>query len=965
MDFNLIKRLIFRHKMKIYKLFYVIILYVFKDWAFCMEKENLSEEKWTNKRYLRLLIGVLIICLSVFGISNFTILGQFITYSFSFLFGIFYPLILSIIILIGLLLVFCNHISFKKNVVFYIVGFILLLLSMLSLGSKNIFDSNSTMKFTESTSVFKNQMLSFSRYPFVVDDFSCLGNLGGGIIGLVCYSLLASLWGSTLTCTFYSLLLFIGVLFFLYQPISLLIQEVKKRKLAKVEYDSPNKKGKATIKPVVRNDKQIFDNIEIRDNNPVVTEEVKKTSIQAEFSSSRYGNSFNQYNKIEEEPKPKVDEIEEYKKSTLNSNVNPLVEKDVADDVNLSRQGFFKTNSYTSNKKVEKVEEESKPLTIDDIKLVKKTDEEKPVEIVEPIVEPKPVEIKTQKPDFNPLERQAENVKNIVKSEPVQNEINIDYSNSDDEVIQSDEDEMEFEETDEERIERLFFEMKERKENKQKSLKEQEKQARLSSVMKYVSDKPRVYSYNLPNDDLLEEQDSGDKLEENKQAALGKAEVINRVFQDFHFPAKAVSFTIGASVTRFNIQTEPGVKADKIESLLSELQRALNGDQSVRIQTVVEGKSTSGVELGNAKQMPVSFKSVFQEIEKDTKNNLLLPIGKDISGNIITYPLNEMPHLLVAGTTGSGKSVLVNCMIMTLIMRNYPSQLKLMLIDPKQVEFAKYNMEPHLLCPVIQDTDSAVVALKKLVDEMERRYSLLREYNVVKISEYRKKQLDNPMMEELPDIAVFIDEFADLMNTGGDMIEESVQRLTQKSRAAGIYLCIATQRPSKEALPMLIKANIICRVGLSCSSQVDSRVILDENGCETLVGKGDLLFKCPGKRSLLRCQSPYISDEEMDKVLDYVREEAGNPNYNKDFIDLQVENETEDSETIKTLDQIFDDVKEYVMCTGICSRSHIMNFASLSASKADQMITRLKNVGIIKSAPGGKNVVVIRKKIGD
>lgn len=930
-----------------------------------MEKEIKSKEKWTNKRYLRMLIGVFIVCLSVVGISNYTILGQFITYGFSFLFGIFYPFILSIIILIGLLLIFCKNISFKKNSIFYVIGFILVMISMLSLGSKNIFDSNSTMKFNECTSIFRDKMLSYSRYPFVVDDFSSLGNLGGGIIGLVCFTLFSTLWGSTLTCTFYSLLLFIGVALFLYQPISIFVQNIKNKKLAKVEYDSPNKKGKFVVKPVVRNDNQIFDSIDIHDKKTInEVEEKQNSSIQAEFSSSRYESPFNKYNKVED-VKPKVDEIEEYKKSTMNSNVNPLVEKNSLDDGNLSRQGFFKTNSYSSNKSIEKNEDISKPVTIDDIKFFENKDEEENKEVSNTPIETKQVEIKTQKPDFNPLERQAENVKNIVKSEPVQNEINIDYSNSDEEVIQDDEEEMEFEESDEERIERIFFEMKEKNENKKKSQKEKEKQARLSSVMKYVSEKPKVYSYNLPNDDLLEEQDSGDKLEQNKQAALGKAEIINRVFQDFHFPAKAVSFTIGASVTRFNIQTEPGVKADKIESLLSELQRALNGDQSVRIQTVVEGKSTSGVELGNAKQMPVSFKSVFQEIEKDTKNNLLLPIGKDISGNIITYPLNEMPHLLVAGTTGSGKSVLVNCMIMTLIMRNYPSQLKLMLIDPKQVEFAKYNMEPHLLCPVIQDTDSAVVALKKLVDEMERRYSLLREYNVVKISEYRKKQAANPSMEELPDIAVFIDEFADLMNTGGDMIEESVQRLTQKSRAAGIYLCIATQRPSKEALPMLIKANIICRVGLSCSSQVDSRVILDENGCETLVGKGDLLFKCPGKRSLLRCQSPFISDEEMDKVLDYVREEAGDPNYNKDFIDLQVENETEDSETIKTLDEIFDDVKEYVMCTGICSRSHIMNFASISAAKADQMITRLKNLGIIKTVPGGKNVVAVRKKMGD
>ena len=452
-----------------------------------------------------------------------------------------------------------------------------------------------------------------------------------------------------------------------------------------------------------------------------------------------------------------------------------------------------------------------------------------------------------------------------------------------------------------------------------------------------------------------------DKLIVNNQSAQEKAKVINKVFNDFRIQAKAISFTIGASVTRFNIQTEPGVRSEKISSVLSELQIALNGDKSVRIETVVEGRTTSGIEIGNAAPMAVSFKEAFQEIEKHPESNLLLPIGKDISGQIVTYPLDQMPHLLVAGTTGSGKSVLVHSFIMTLIMRNYPSQLKLMLIDPKQVEFAKYNLESHLYCPVISDANSAIVALQKLCDEMDRRYSVLKQWECVKMSEYRAKRKGREdEMEEMPDVVCVIDEFADLMQTGGSEVAETVQRISQKARAAGIYLIIATQRPSKDVIPMVIKSNISCRIGLSCSTAVDSRVILDENGAETLLGRGDLLFKCPGKKSLIRAQSPYISNADIDTVLDYVKGHAGDPNYDPEFLDLEVKNDDPTNGKMEGEGDLYEEVKDFVMKTGIVSKSALMRNFSISYSKSDQFIARLRNEGIVQTIQGGKNVVVQR-----
>ena len=558
--------------------------------------------------------------------------------------------------------------------------------------------------------------------------------------------------------------------------------------------------------------------------------------------------------------------------------------------------------------------------------------------------------------NYNPLEAQAKNVRNLPQKDTGPKEFQVELP------VETKEEQVSIEQNNEEMLEQKYFEIKRRKREAEEQKLKAEEDAKKAAVYKYVSKAPRVYDYPLPDDNLLEDKDDSEKLITNSQAAQEKAKIINNFFENFRIQAKAISYTIGASVTRFNIQTEPGVRSEKIASLANDLQIALNGDKSVRIETVVEGRSTSGIEIGNAAPMAVPFKEVFMEIEKNTKDNLLLPIGKDISGKIVTYPLNDMPHLLVAGTTGSGKSVLVHSMIMTLIMRNYPSQLKLMLIDPKQVEFAKYNLEPHLYCPVVSNPASAITALQKLCEEMDRRYSVLSKWHCVKISEYLEKRINREdQMEEMPNVVCVIDEFADLMQTGGDEVASCVQRLTQKARAAGIYLIIATQRPSKDVIPMTVKGNISCRIGLCCSTGVDSRVILDENGAETLLGKGDLLFKAPGKKSLIRAQSPFISNEDMERVLEYVHDKAGDPNYDPDFLDLEVKDEDPSVGKAQSFDDMYEEIKDYVMKTGIVSKSNIMRNFSISYSKSDQVIARLRSDGIVQSIQGGKNIVVQRR----
>lgn len=562
-----------------------------------------------------------------------------------------------------------------------------------------------------------------------------------------------------------------------------------------------------------------------------------------------------------------------------------------------------------------------------------------------------------QSSSFNPLEEQAKRASKQTSKSSLTINIMEDNGEEEEEQVLSEAEQ-------EAIIAEEYFKKRREEEEKLKREKEEKKKRELDEVLKFVSPVDRVYTYPLPDDSLLDDIDDSNKIEENKIAAEEKGRIINQVFEDFKIKAVVKSSTIGSSVTRFNVELDKGVRSDKLTSIVSELQRALKGDKSVRIETVVEGQDMPGIEIGNAKPMAVSFKEVFTTIEQNTKDNLLIPIGKDISGNIITYPLDKMPHLLVAGTTGSGKSVLVHSIIMTLLMRNYPSRLKLMLIDPKQVEFAKYNMEPHLFCPVISDAEAAITGLVKLCDEMDRRYSILRKYAVVKMDEYReKKQLTHdPDMVDLPDIVCIIDEFADLMQTSDGAVAEYVQRLTQKARAAGIYLIVATQRPEKNVIPGVIKSNIPCRIGLSCSTVIDSRVILDEPGAETLLGKGDLLFKSTTNRNLIRAQSPFISNNDINQVLEYLKQKAGTPNYSPDFLDLKGDiQEDENSSYANASEENYEKVKDFVISTGICSKSTIMKNFLLSYNKADQILTRLKQEGIVMTVQGNKLKVVQHK----
>ena len=438
---------------------------------------------------------------------------------------------------------------------------------------------------------------------------------------------------------------------------------------------------------------------------------------------------------------------------------------------------------------------------------------------------------------------------------------------------------------------------------------------------------------------------------------------INQKLEELNIKAKVSDYIIGPCVTRYEIVPEIGVKVSSIVNIQNDLKLALAA-VNLRMEAPIPGKSAIGIEVANKKRYPVFLKEVLDS-KKDSTDTLLVAIGKDLANEPVTISIDKMPHLLIAGATGSGKSVCINAIIMSLILRSTPEEVKLILIDPKKVEMLPYSNMPHLLCPVVIDPKKASNALKKVVVEMDKRYDIFASYGVRNIDGYNN--LAN--VEKMCKLVVIIDELADLMLAASKEVEESIQRITQLARAAGIYLIVATQRPSVDVITGVIKANIPSRIAFSVSSMVDSRTILDRAGAEDLLGKGDMLMDISGTNALNRVQGVLVSDDEIFAVVREIKKKY-QVEFDEEFLNLEddkkeVINNLSEIENTTSEETLYNDIKAFVIRNQKASTSLLQRYFSLGYARAARMMDRLEEDGIVSEGNGIRPREVLVKEVDE
>ena len=470
-----------------------------------------------------------------------------------------------------------------------------------------------------------------------------------------------------------------------------------------------------------------------------------------------------------------------------------------------------------------------------------------------------------------------------------------------------------------------------------------------------------LLQYKLPHIDLFA-PDKPKSQSKEKNIVRKNIRILEDTFKSFNIDVKVERAEIGPSVTKYEVKPAVGVRVNRISNLADDLALALAA-KDVRIEAPIPGKSLVGIEVPNSEIATVSFRELWEQSKTDPNKLLEVPLGKAVDGSARSFDLGRMPHLLVAGSTGSGKSVAVNGIISSILMKARPDQVKFLMVDPKMVELSVYNDIPHLLIPVVTNPRKAAKALQKVVDEMENRYELFSKFGVRNIAGYNAKVEDwNSQSQEkqipLPLIVVIVDELADLMMVASKEVEDAIIRLGQKARAAGIHMILATQRPSVDVISGLIKANVPSRVAFAVSSGTDSRTILDENGAEKLLGRGDMLFKPIDENHPVRLQGSFISDDDVERIVTFIKDQAS-ADYDESFDPGEVsENDFGGASSANggssEGDPLFEEAKALVLETQKASASMIQRRLSVGFNRATRLMEELEEAGVIGPAEGTK-----------
>ncbi len=481
-------------------------------------------------------------------------------------------------------------------------------------------------------------------------------------------------------------------------------------------------------------------------------------------------------------------------------------------------------------------------------------------------------------------------------------------------------------------------------------------------------------NYKLPNEDVFEKYVPSKTVVANKkQADLDGVKLI-KILENFGIKAELINTHVGPSVTKFEVKPDSSVKVSRIQNISDNIKMELAA-RDIRIEAPIPGRNAVGIEIPNLEPTPVRMQELVRMLPPNKKtSSLMFFVGKDLLGKLVTCDIDKMPHLLIAGATGSGKSVCINAIITSLLYRTKPDEVKLVLVDPKKVEFTPYHDVPHLLWPVITDAAMANLMLKKVVVMMEERFDIFADYGVRNINSYNdlvndfnaKNTDEDTMMPRMPKIVVIIDELADLMMIAGKEVESSIQRITQLARAAGIHLVIATQRPSTDVITGIIKSNIPSRISFSVASSIDSRTILDQGGAERLLGNGDMLYAPQNEPSPIRLQGVYIKDKEVKSITDYVKKQA-RPNYDDAYFEFLNASNQSNSEfgTKKEKDALYDEVKAFVIDAQKASTSLLQRKFSIGYNRAAGLIESLQENGVIGPQNGSKPREVYMKKEGN
>ena len=495
--------------------------------------------------------------------------------------------------------------------------------------------------------------------------------------------------------------------------------------------------------------------------------------------------------------------------------------------------------------------------------------------------------------------------------------------------------------------------VEEREEEKKREKEKEEKEKK--AVQESFDFLKEVGPYRLPPVSLLDPVEKRE-VKVDKESAQANARILEKKLRDYGIEGKVVEVRPGPVITMYEFEPAAGVKVSRIANLSDDLAMALSA-VSVRIVAPIPGKSVVGIEIPNKIRQTIYLREIIESAAfGESKNLLTLSLGKTIAGEPFTADLTKMPHLLVAGSTGSGKSVSLNTMICSILLKAVPTNVRFMMIDLKMLELSFYDGIPHLLLPVMTNAKSAKTALRWLIDEMERRYQLMAERGVRNIEKYNQKAAKEEI-ESIPYIVVVIDELADLMMVSSREVEEYIARLAQMARASGIHLILATQRPSVDVLTGIIKANFPARVSFQVASKVDSRTILDMNGAESLLGAGDMLFMSPGYGRIQRIHGPFVSEGEIRRIVEFLKNQGG-PEYNEEI--LETPEETRSGEEMD--DEKYDEAVSFVMEKGEASISMIQRRFRIGYNRSARMVERMEREGLVGPSTGIKPREVLRRK---